>query len=216
VDHKLRGDTVTPEVRMLTAEGTVEMLPSPKPYTERHGGPRAPREEARWGEYEGYIEEMPAVSLSPEKQIYIYPYGVARNKLERAIAELGLSAIMARRMEDADVIIAVKQQERRDSGRLAEAVHHGVPVHVIRANTYQQIVGALHELYRLNQNGSSDTEAIQEARTAINEVLSTSRPIELSPRNAYQRRLQHKMANQYHLNSESIGTEPMRHVRIYK
>ncbi len=81
-----------------------------------------------------------------EREFYIFPYGVARNKLDRAIHELGLNAVMARHIEDADIIITVKQQERRDAARLDEAVRHGIPVHVIRSNTYQQIVGALHEL----------------------------------------------------------------------
>ena len=56
----------------------------------------------------------------------------------------------------------------------------------------------------------------EELIKAIREVLATSRPIELQPRNAYLRRLQHKLANQSHLASESIGTDPFRRVRISK
>ncbi len=62
----------------------------------------------------------------------------------------------------------------------------------------------------------SEVEAIHEARAAIKEVLATSRPIELTPRNAYLRRLQHKLANEYHLSSQSVGIEPSRRVRISK
>jgi len=209
VDNLLRGIPATPEIRFITADGAIERVSSATM-------PRMEEQyESAWGEYQGYVEEMPATRLPRDKQIYIYPYGVARNKLERAIGELGLNAVMARHLEDADVIITVKQQERRDAARLEEAVRNGIPVHVIRSNTYQQILGALHELYRLDRL-NVETEAIHEARAAINEVMSTSRPVELTPRNAYLRRLQHKIANQFHLSSESVGTEPARRVRISK
>ncbi len=210
VDAMLRGEPPTPEIRLLTAEGTVERVSAAAvPKIEE---PREPRE---WGEYRGFVEETPVERLAQGREIYIYPYGVARNKLERAIEELGIAAIMARHMEDADVIITVKQQERRDAAHLEEMVERGVPVHVIRSNTYQQIVGALHELAQ-HSRMDAEVEALHEARAAIKEVLSTSRPVELTPRNAYLRRLQHKLANQYQLSSESIGTDPVRRVRISK
>ncbi len=210
VDNILRGIPATPEIRFTTSEGTIERVSSAAvPHLQEEV-------EMGWGEYRGFVEEMPSGRLPrSEREIYIYPYGVARNKLERAISELGLRAIMARHMEDADVIITVKQQERRDAARLEEAVRNGIPVHVIRSNTYQQIVGALHELTRMERM-DTEVEAIHEARDAIKEVLATSRPVELTPRNAYLRRLQHKLANQFHLSSESIGIEPSRRVRISK
>jgi len=209
VDKMLRDVPPTPEIRFTTGEGTIERVTSTKvPDLEEEL-------EGEWGEYGGFEQPIPSTRLPREREIYIYPYGVARNKLDRAIHELGVNAVMARHMQDADIILTIKQQERRDAARLDEAVHNGVPVHVIRSNTYQQIVGALHELYRLDRM-DSEVEALHEARAAIKEVLSTSRPVELTPRNAYLRRLQHKLANQYHLTSQSVGIEPSRRVRISK
>ena len=209
VDRMLRGIEPSPEIRLTTEDGAIERMSTA-------AVPRMEEEfEPGWSEYRGYMEEAPATRLSREREIYIFPYGVARNKMERAISELGLNAVLARHMEDADAIITVKQQERRDAARLQEAVEHGVPVQVIRNNTYQQIVGALHELYQLNRM-DAEVEALQEARSAIREVMATSRPIELKPRNAFLRRLQHKLANQSHLSSESVGTDPLRRVRISK
>ena len=40
--------------------------------------------------------------------------------------------------------------------------------------------------------------------------------IELTPQNAYIRRLQHQMAQRYNLTSRSQGREPYRRVRIYR
>ena len=208
VDNLLRNVPPTPEIRFATADGTIERISSA-------AVPEVEEEyENEWGEYHGFLEKAPPPPRLPrEREIYIFPYGVARNKLERAISELGVQAILARHVGDADIIITVKQQERRDTLRLEEAARNGIPVHVIRSNTYQQIVGALHEIYRLDRM-DTEVDAVHEARAAIREVLATSHPIELTPRNAYLRRLQHKLANEFHLASESVGTEPSRRVRI--
>ena len=209
VDKMLRGMDVNPEIRFATEDGAIERLAT-------HALPRLEEEhEPAWREYRGFVEERPVAALPTDKALYIYPFGVARNKVDRAIHELGLNAVMARHFDDADVIITVKQQERRDAGRLQEAISNGIPVHVIRNNTYQQIVGALSELYRMKEM-DAEMEALHEARKAIREVLATSQPVELRPRNSYLRRLQHTMANQSNLHSESIGTEPFRRVRLLK
>lgn len=209
IDRMLRGVPPTPEIRVIGHDGTIERVSSASmPNIEEELEPG-------WEDYRGYTEALPVPELPRDREIYIFPYGVARNKLDRAIDELGVRAILARRIEDADVVIALKQLERRDAERLNDLVQRGVPLYVVRSNTYQQIVSALNELYRLDRLGS-EVEAIHEAREAIREVLATSRPIELTERNAYLRRLQHKLANQYHLSSTSVGTEPLRRVRISK
>ncbi|HEY3379900.1 MAG TPA: R3H domain-containing nucleic acid-binding protein [Armatimonadota bacterium] len=212
VDRMLRGAAPTPEIRIATADGIERVAADVLPDLEEH------YESARWGDYQGYVEETPAARLPRNKEIYIYPYGVARNKLDRAIQEMHLNALMARHLEDADAIITVKQQERRDAARLQDAVQRGIPVHVIRNNTYQQIVGALNDLFHGTNSHQMDVEveALHEVRDAIREVMATSRPIELKPRNAYLRRLQHKLANEWDLTSESIGAEPLRRLRISK
>ncbi|MHB9026005.1 MAG: R3H domain-containing nucleic acid-binding protein [Armatimonadota bacterium] len=209
VDRILRGVPPTPELRFTTEDGNFERVSSA-------AVPKIEEEyEPEWAEYQGYTEAKPVGTLPSDKTIYIYPYGVARNKLERAITELGVNAVIARHIDEADVIVTVKQQQRRLAGPVEEAIHNGIPVHVIRSNTYQQIVSAMRELYRL-EHMDAEVEALHEARSAIREVLATSHPVELTPRNAYLRRLQHKLANQYQLVSESVGTEPFRRVRIAK
>jgi hypothetical protein len=40
--------------------------------------------------------------------------------------------------------------------------------------------------------------------------------VDLTPQNAYIRRLQHQLAERYNLGSRSAGREPYRHVRIFK
>ncbi len=49
----------------------------------------------------------------------------------------------------------------------------------------------------------------------IDVVLASSEAVELSPQNAYIRRLQHQMAERANLVSRSRGREPYRRVRLY-
>ena len=58
--------------------------------------------------------------------------------------------------------------------------------------------------------------ALQETEEAIARVLNDAQPVELTPQNSYIRRLQHELAGQYSLGSESTGREPYRRVRIYQ
>ena len=57
--------------------------------------------------------------------------------------------------------------------------------------------------------------ALHETEDAIGLVISKSQPVELSPQNAYIRRLQHQLAERANLVSRSRGREPYRRVRLY-
>ncbi len=57
--------------------------------------------------------------------------------------------------------------------------------------------------------------AMRETEDAIQAVLSSSEAVELSPQNAYIRRLQHQLAERANLVSRSRGREPYRRVRLY-
>jgi predicted RNA-binding protein Jag len=57
--------------------------------------------------------------------------------------------------------------------------------------------------------------AVADAREAAVEVVHEGRPVELPPRGSHLRRLQHEVATEHHLQSESRGVEPYRRVVIY-
>jgi len=90
-----------------------------------------------------------------------------------------------------------------------------IPIHVVRSNTYHQLLGALREIFRLSRVGAEE-RALQEAQSAIEHVLERSEPVELTPQPSRLRRLQHQLVNQYELRTESVGVEPKRRVRISK
>jgi len=56
--------------------------------------------------------------------------------------------------------------------------------------------------------------ALKEAEDAVSRVLATNEPAELTPQNAYIRRLQHEYVSRHNLRSSSVGREPRRRVRV--
>lgn len=140
---------------------------------------------------------------------------MSRNRLERAIRELRVPAGIADNLYDADVLLTLKSQEKRQPKRLREAGTRGLPTHVIKSNTLSQIEGVLREIFGVEDRLSQEEIALREVEEAISEVMSSAQPVELSPQNSYVRRLQHQLIQQYGLSSESKGNDPYRRVVIY-
>ncbi|MEN9262227.1 MAG: R3H domain-containing nucleic acid-binding protein, partial [Thermostichus sp. HHBFW_bins_43] len=65
-------------------------------------------------------------------------------------------------------------------------------------------------------SAGDETEALEEARLAVEQiVIPKSQPVELLPRSALIRKLQHQLVEHYHLRAQSFGEEPNRRLRIY-
>jgi len=204
VDAYLRGMITTPEIRQLRADGEVEVIAGQQ--LDAYEGLAAPAIGA------SHVAEA---ALPYGRELRIFPYGVSRNKLERAVQDLNLRAQIVKFADQADVILTLKAHYRRDTGKFQDAVAAGIPVHVVRSNTYHQMLGALREVFNLSRI-SAEERALQEAQRAIEHVLETSEPVELAAQPSYLRRLQHQLANQYEVNTQSIGVEPVRRVRVSK
>ncbi len=204
VDNYLRGLPTAPEIRIMGEDGAVEVIEAKEPEPSYGYG------------YEGANMEVrePRGAYSA-RLMRIFPYGVSRNKLEKALADLGLRAQIVKHPDQSDVVITLKAHYRRDPGKFEDATAQRIPVHVVRSNTYHQLVGALREAFRVSTI-SPEEAALREAQAAIERVLQTSEPADLRPQSSYVRRLQHELAGQYSLRSESFGLDPNRWVRISK
>jgi len=202
VDRFLRGVVPRPETRIRTAAGEVEIeAPPPKAAAWAAQGPLAPApsEDA----------ERPGRRIAR-----IYPYAVSRNRLERAIKELRVPAYVAENLVDADIVLTLKSQERRQPKKLREAAARGKPMHILKSNTVSQIQAFLRSIFEVE--GEDDQElALREVEEAISEALKSTQPVELSPQNSYVRRLQHQLIQRYGLASESRGEEPFRRVVVF-
>jgi len=149
----------------------------------------------------------------PLDAINVLGFGLSHKRLEQAIRELGLPVVVVRDAVDADVVITLRNQYKQKAPALREAEERGLPIYVLKANTIVQIETCLTSLFALEAD--SDEAALREVEEAIGLVMSEARPVELSPQNAYLRRLQHQAAERANLVSRSRGREPYRRVRVY-
>ena len=159
-------------------------------------GPRAP---------DGYPTALPTIR--------VLGFGVSRKKLEQSIRELQLPVVVVQDAEEAEVVITLRNYYRQKPPALREAEERALPIYVLKSNTIIQMEACLTSLYAIEVDPRE--AALRETEEAIGLVLNESRPVELSPQNAYIRRLQHQMAERANVVSQSRGREPYRRVRLY-
>jgi stage III sporulation protein SpoIIIAA len=143
----------------------------------------------------------------------VLPHGISRKRLEQAIKDLQLPVIIARDPDEADVVMTLKSEYRQKTSGLREAEGRGLPIYVLKSNTIVQMEASLTSIFSLEVDPRE--AALREAEEAIGLVIGRVEPVELSPQNAYIRRLQHQMAERANLISRSRGREPYRRVRLY-
>src|SRR5207237_302692 len=123
----------------------------------------------------------------------IFPYGVSRLYLEQSIRDLDLPVRVLGNLDSADLVFTLKNYYRRRPDVLRQAESAGVPVHILKSNSVAQVKEALGRLYDVERPDDSLQKALNEAMEAIRKVKSTLRPAEISPKNAYVRRLQQQL-----------------------
>jgi stage III sporulation protein SpoIIIAA len=176
-------------------------------------------------------DDLPGGTAEPASPalmtVRVYPFGVSRARLEQAIRQMAVPVIISRDQSDADVIITLKNYYRNQPEKLRAAESERKPIYILKNNTVEQMIECLAHLFDIDLaverapggGGALDptTEAIQEAEDAIGHVLTNgANAVELSPQNAYIRRLQHQVAERYNLASRSRGKEPNRRVKIFR
>ncbi len=204
VDRYLRGVAPRPELRMRTEGGDVE-ISAPATATTPRWAPEGP-----------FVPEPPDDQSRPGRRVLrIFPFAVSRNRLERAIRELQVPAYISETLGEADLVLTLKSQEKRQPRRLKDAAERGMPVHVLRSNTGTQIQQFLRSIFEVEEEPAEDESALSAVEEAISEVFESAQPVELEPQNSYVRRLQHQLVQRFGLASESKGDEPFRRVVIY-
>jgi len=188
VDALLRGEIVRSEIRVRNEQGEIEVV--------REGDQPQPA---------GEVETVHAPDWLPEVA-RIYPSGISRGRMEKAIRELRAPATVVMNAEEADLVIALAgQRGKRPPGR--------APLFTVRSNTYGQIYACLRQIFDI-QDTPREQAALEEAAEAVERALSSQQPVELLPQNAYIRRLQHEYVTKHNLRSDSVGKDPRRRVRV--
>src|SRR5207249_1270953 len=118
VDGLLRGRAPEVELRARLDNGHVEIThPTP--------APAAPR----------------VKQLQPEryKVLRIYPYGINRHRLDQAIRELQAPARLVNQPAQADVILTVRGQVKRQPKELRQLIEQGTTLYTLRSDTVVQM-----------------------------------------------------------------------------
>src|SRR5438067_1188584 len=192
VDAALRGTLPTPRIRVRTREGRViSNVDTPV-----------------------VVASEPAGSASATKPLGIFPYGVSRHHVEQSIRELDLPVRVLGNLDGAGAVLTLKNHYRRRPDSLRQAESRGLPIHILKSNSAAQVRDALARIYGVDRQDDATSRALAEAAEAIRTVKTTLRPIEISPQNAYLRRLQHQLVAENELSARSTGKEPQRRLRI--
>ena len=229
VDAMLRGFLLEPEIRYRDQAGRIHIKKqsNPKQQTASQGlrrsfpnGPGKNKKQSAKNKSDGNHKNSRELQPSiPMGKISIFPYGVARNRLEQSAKRLGVPAEIVKDLNHADVLMTLKSYYRNQQKTVLDAEELGLPIFVLRSNTNTQIEQVLIELFNLTEISGDqiDLKHINEnTHKAIEAVRNGQRWVDLPSASARVRRLQHELVRQANLVSHSYGREPSRHVRIFR
>ena len=177
------------------------------------------------------------ISTAPEPApVRIHPFGVPRTMIAALVAETGARVQVVDNAGDADIFVTTKSHYSRRPTVIRRAEKDGLPVYVLRRATGDQVsqfllrfssnpgpvafpaisngVDAQKTSIGLEDDSELVETAMHEAEMAVEQIMSGTRKVELSPQSSYIRRLQHGLAARHNLGSSSNGREPTRRVVI--
>jgi stage III sporulation protein SpoIIIAA len=175
--------------------------------------------------------DVPATGPNGEDVLRVYPYAVSRHLLEQVVQTLNLPVILTKDLDNADAVLALRSHIKNHSKLRQIAHNRQLAIHAVKSNTMPQILRALKRMLDMDELGGSEPvnlnlfarsgdedeiEALEEARLAVEQiVIPKGQPVELLPRSAKVRKMQHELVEHYRLKSSSFGDEPNRRLRIY-
>lgn len=163
--------------------------------------------------------------------LHVYPYAVSRHSLEQVIQTLEMPVALTKDLDSADAVLALRSHVKNHSKLRHLAKVRQLPIYTVKSNSMPQMIRALRRMLRIDDGGvegpvnltlfskngnENELEALEEARLAVEQiVLPKGQPVELLPRSATIRKMQHELVEHYRLKSSSFGDEPNRRLRIY-
>lgn len=228
VDAMLRGFALEPEIRFRDEKGQIHIQEEKRTHSRNQNASQGLKRSSPNGlsakggrskkENHGLAESKSLSALS-NKKVSIFPYGVARNRLDQSARRLGVPVEIVKHLDQADVLLTLKSYYRNRQKPVLDAEEIGLPIFVLRSNTNSQIEQVLIDLFNLSEvNGKSVNldRVNRDTLAAIEAVRNGQRWIDLPPASSRVRRLQHELVRDANLTSHSYGREPNRHVRIFR
>jgi len=204
VDALLRGRPLQAELRYRDDDGEI------------HTGQATPNGLAEREGARAKAAPAPAsIVFDGREPVCVLPYGVARNRLERATRRMHVPVHLVKNLGEAEVIITTKGFYRKRPRVIVDAERRGLPIYVLRANTVAQMEACLSDIFELESRSPDPlNQALREAEEAVRQVQAGVPEVELAPQNAYVRRRQHELAQAANLSSYSAGEGAERRVRV--
>ena len=186
-----------------------------------HGIPQ--ETEIRWLDENGEVKmDKITTARAPNKKEVaprtetprIHLFGINRAKLEEAARERGIALELTNDLRQSNLLLTAKNYYHRKPQKIRDAEMAGIPIYAVKSNNLPQLRQCLDTIFTPQREPPAS--AMAEAEQAIAQVKEGKGPVELSPQNAYIRRLQHLVAERHGLASNSLGKEPKRRVQINK
>ena len=245
VDLLLRGQLPRPQVRELDGDGRLQLSETAGPGAEAPRRPShqlnpqlssqpSPRTVPRSTTGNGAATAPPASQepSAPSPALQVFCAGVSETLAEQAIRSRRLAVQLSPTVEDADAVLAVRQQLGREPQVRRSAQAAAVPILVIKADTLPQIQRGLERLLQRRQGDGSDDDipqpsmaasgsdddlaGLEECRLAVEQlVLPQGRPVELLPRSPRGGRVQAELAAHYQRASAEFGSGSQQRLRIF-
>lgn len=176
-----------------------------------------------WNEQEEFQPETfappapPAVDGGHRKLMRIFPYGIGQNRLRVAANTLNVPIEIVDNLNQADVVMTLKNYYRQQPQPIADAERRNIPVYILRSNTATQMEQCLVDIFHMPSDPIDVfTEAMRETQEGIQRVMNGTGDAELQPQSAAIRSQQHQLVRAANLVSHSYGREPYRRVRIFR
>jgi len=151
------------------------------------------------------------------KSTRVFGYGLSRNKLEEAAQRLRVPLTVVNDLDEADLVVTVKNYYRKRPKMIADAEKHGMPIYVLRSSTAMQVDNFITDVFGLTGDETDPySVAMRDVQDAISRVSTGTRSVDLNPQPPHIRRMQHEIIRDAQLISHSYGREPYRRVRIFR
>ena len=194
------------------------VVPSPDPVADRVGSDRslaaagevALQDEGEGTEFDG---------------LQVLCCGLTPRLVEEATRRHDWPVRLVEELEQADVVLSVRQGMGQQPGLRRQAREARVPILVIKSDTLAQVERALERLLarRADETPPASSEdradafaALEECRLAVEQVVvPLGRPVELLPRTEEVRRMQADLVERYRLRSDVFGQADQRRLRVF-
>lgn len=216
VDYILRGWPIRPEIRKADKEYVTVSTESPVVQETPETGTAEDNKMNFSFSRPKYCEQN-----KPMKKLYLY--AVSRTIVEKLIERMDFNVEITRNAEDADIVIAHKNFAKGGAKILNVAKEYRAQIFYVKTNSMAQIQKVLKDALDIQPGDLTEEEnsytdetekALDEVKNAIKQIMDGAAVVELSPQNTLIRKHQHELAEQYGVNSTSIGEGENRHLRI--